>query len=155
MSLDMTRETTKVADEERFLVFRLGNLRFAMPLLKAKEVMAPKSTTPIPGVAKHIKGIFNLRGKVITLVDLRIKLALKPEPTKSESFIILDHDELSFGIIVDDVETVLLITKDQIEMADGHEKMQFDTNISSFAKVDNKLILIFDIENLIEELKPA
>src|SRR5438445_554245 len=140
MSLEITRETVKVANEERYLVFRLANLQFAMPLLKAKEVMAPKSTTSIPGVAKHIKGIFNLRGKVITLVDLKTKLSLKSETTKNESFIILDHDELSFGIIVDDVETVLLINKDQIEKADGKDMMTFDTNISSFAKVDDKLI---------------
>lgn len=140
-------------NEERFLVFLLGDSRFAMPLLSAKEVMAPKQTTIIPSATKIIKGILNLRGKIVTIIDLKTKLGIPAKSESSESsFIILDDEMYSYGIIVDAVETVLSISPNQIESIEEVSDKTKNTHAKRLAKVDDKLILILDIEDLVTDL---
>lgn len=140
-------------NEERFLVFLLGDSRFAMPLLSAKEVMAPKQTTMIPSTTKIIKGILNLRGKIVTIIDLKTKLGIPVKNESAESsFIILDDETYSYGIIVDAVETVLSISANQIESIEEVSDKSKNTHAKRLAKVDDKLILILDIEDLVTDL---
>jgi purine-binding chemotaxis protein CheW len=149
----MTETQNETFSEERFLVFLLGESRFAMPLLSAKEVMAPRKTISIPSSNKIIKGIINLRGTIITVIDLKCKLGLVSKKESDEaSFIILDDANFSYGIIVDAVETVLSIKSNQIEKMDATMDKTKSTHSTRLAKVEDKLILILDIEDLISDL---
>lgn len=150
----MEKQESSGNTEERFLVFKLGDSRFAMMLLAAKEVMAPRKTTPIPSSNKIINGILNLRGDVITIIDLKAKLGIttKPNNDSEASFIILDDNQYSYGIMVDAVETVLSIKNDQIEDISETMDKSKATHAKRLAKVDGKLILILDIEDLVADL---
>lgn len=149
----MEQVTRESISEERFLVFMLGESRFAMPLLSAKEVMAPRKTTSIPSAHKMITGILNLRGNVITIIDLKTKLGINQKAAGTETtFIILADEEYSYGITVDAVETVLSIKTNQIEELDESMDKSKTTHTKRLAKVDNKLILILDIDDLINDL---
>ena len=145
--------TEEVHSEERFLVFMLGDLRFAMSLLSAKEVTAPKKTTLIPSANRIITGVLNLRGRIVTVVDLKAKLEISSQNKSPEaSLIILDDDFYSYGIMVDDIETVLSIKKDQIEPLEDSIGISRNIHTKKFAKVDGKIILILDIEELVADL---
>lgn len=139
---------------ERFLVFNLGEAKYAMPLLLAKEVVAFRSITKLPAASKIIKGIINLRGKIITMIDLKSKIGLvsKDEGISAASFIILDNETYSYGIIVDSIETVISISPDQIEMLPVEGNSKSSNHTDRLAKVDKKLILILNIEELILDL---
>ncbi len=79
--------------ENRFLCFSLGNEHYAIPLLTVKEVIAPPETTPVPQTPAYFKGIMNLRGQVISVIDLRTKLGIKPLQSAENAVIICDSGE--------------------------------------------------------------
>lgn len=143
------------SDAARFLIFSLHNEQYAVPLLKVKEVIALTETTPVPYSPSHFKGIMNLRGQVISVIDLRTKLKMpKGEASPETAIIILDLSSLSLGIIVDSVESVLALNKDEVQPPPdvGTSDARYITGV---ARKDKKLILLLDIEKTlsVEDLK--
>ncbi|WP_372654190.1 chemotaxis protein CheW [Halobacteriovorax sp.] len=103
------------SDLQRFLEFSLGEEEYAIPLLSVREVISVPETTPIPKAPSHFLGIMNLRGQVISVVDMRTKLKIKPrENNAEESVIIVDLDGMNLGIVVDSINKVLAFTLKEI-----------------------------------------
>lgn len=137
---------TVVSESLRFLSFSLNSEQYALPLLKVKEVIAVTETTPVPYSPPYFKGIMNLRGQVISVIDLRMKLKMaKIENGAETAIIILDLAPLSLGVIVDSVESVLATTKEEIQPAPdvGTRETAYITGVT---RKDNRLVLILDIE---------
>lgn len=148
-------EGDSTTEASRFLIFSLCGEQYAVPLLKVKEVIALTETTPVPYSPSHFKGIMNLRGQVISVIDLRLKLKMPKGDTSSETaIIILDLSPLSLGIIVDSVESVLAVNRSEIQPPPdvGSSNTAY---IRGVAKKDKKLILLLDIERTlsVEDLK--
>ncbi|RYF11735.1 MAG: purine-binding chemotaxis protein CheW, partial [Deltaproteobacteria bacterium] len=93
--------------KERFLCFHLGHDAYAIPLLAVKEVIAISEITAVPQTPKHFLGIINLRGQVISVVDLRIKLALQAERGPETAIIICEMSHGPVGFVVDSIDSVL------------------------------------------------
>ena len=92
----------------RYLEFSLGGESYAVDLLKVREVITPPEMTPIPKAPAHVCGLMNLRGLVLTVVDLRKKLSVTPEKDVSQNaVIILDLGERIVGVVVDSIQKVL------------------------------------------------
>lgn len=131
---------------ERYLAFLLGKEHFAIPLLQVKEVIEMSSPTPIPQTPSYFKGIINLRGQVISIVDLRSKLELeKLEDGPKAAIIILDLEpNLYLGVVVDRISSVLAFSREDMSEAPEifSQKRKY---IKGVAKRDNRLVLIFDI----------
>lgn len=89
---------------QRYLTFRLAQEFFAIPLLQVKEVIAMPEVTPVPQTPPHFIGIMNLRGQVITVLDLRLKLGIKPQKGAETAVVIRDLADVSVGVVVDSVE---------------------------------------------------
>src|SRR4051812_41249332 len=94
-------------DQNRFLSFSLGNEEYGVPLLAVKEVIAMPEITPIPYTPSYFLGIMNLRGQVISVMDLRQKLGVKPSQSSETAVIICDLNSLSIGVVVDSINSVL------------------------------------------------
>lgn len=144
-----------VSETSRFLIFSLCNEQYAVPLLKVKEVIALTETTPVPYSPSHFKGIMNLRGQVISVIDLRLKLKMaRAEQTGETAIIILDLSPLSLGIIVDSVESVLAVNPEEIQPPPdvGTTNTAY---IHGVTRKDKRLILLLDIEKTlsVEDLK--
>jgi purine-binding chemotaxis protein CheW len=130
---------------ERYLAFSLKSEQYAIPLLEVKEVIGMTEATPIPGTPSYFRGIINLRGQVISVIDLRAKLQLvKPENGPETSIIILDLDQLCLGVIVDSINSVLALGPEDLSPApDGTDlKEQYLTGV---ARRDNRLTLLLDV----------
>lgn len=84
-------------DNLRYLCFNLGHEEFAIPLLSIKEVIGMPDVTPIPQSPPHFLGIMNLRGQVISILDLRQKLTIKPSNVEDPSVMILDLPNYKLG----------------------------------------------------------
>lgn len=139
----------------RFLSFSLNSEQYAVPLLKVKEVIALTETTPVPYAPAHFKGIMNLRGQVISVIDLRMKLKMpKVEASSETAIIILDLSPLALGVIVDSVESVLAVNREEIQPPPdvGGRDTAYITGV---ARKDKKLILVLDIERTlsVEDLR--
>jgi purine-binding chemotaxis protein CheW len=145
-----------ISEASRFLIFSLAGEQYAVPLLKVKEVIALTETTPVPYSPPYFKGIMNLRGQVISVIDLRAKLKMpKAEASSETAIIILDLSPLSLGIVVDSVESVLAVDAGEIQPPPEVGGGSNTNYIRGVTRKDKKLILLLDIEKTlsVEDLK--
>lgn len=130
---------------KRYLCFNLGKEEFALPLLTVKEVIGMPELTPIPQMPPHFLGMMNLRGNVITVLDLRNKMGIKPQPSDEQSVIILELGELHLGCVVDCVNSVMNLSDDQILEKPHMENTKSSNSIVGVIKKSESLILLLDI----------
>lgn len=125
---------------KKFMVFELDNKLFAAPLDQIKEVVALQDTTPVPEVPRYFKGIINLRGKIISILDLRTKLGIKETEVvlKKTSIIITEINNNQMGLIVDNVVEVAGINEEQIDRSSYKNK----DYITGVAKRENREITV-------------
>ena len=104
------QETESNTKEDRFLVFTIGEQDYAIEIHYVIEIIEPMPLTPIPFLPGCIKGIINVRGDVIPVMDVRMRFGLpEQEYTEHTCIINLDNDGVSLGLIVDEVQSVMRI----------------------------------------------
>ena len=129
----------------RYICFNLGNQEYGVPLLSIKEVLGLPEVTPIPQCPSYFLGIMNLRGKVISVMDLRIKIGLKPQNNTETSVMILDLGEQLLGVVVDKVNAVITINMKDITEAPKMEETKATDYIESVYRHNEQLILLISI----------
>jgi purine-binding chemotaxis protein CheW len=123
MSTSTSPATKPVAKPGRFLTFTLGNESYGLPVLNVREIIRICPITPVPKMPSHIKGVINLRGTVIAVVDLRAKFQLSTGDYGDRACIIVVQltgpagNKILMGAIVDAVEEVIQIAQETIEPA--------------------------------------
>src|SRR3989339_1004049 len=143
---------------KKYLTFSLNGERYGMLLSVVREIVGMYNITEVPNVPSYFKGLINLRGKIISVIDLKNKLNLlaTSSSAKMSSIIITQVNELTIGIIIDQVNDVIGLHKDQIETKiNAQSKINRDF-IAGIAKEANKqLILLLNFEKIlsIDELK--
>lgn len=149
-------KTREAEASNRYLAFSLCEEQYAIPLLEVKEVIAMTEATPIPYAPPYFKGIINLRGQVISVIDLRSKLKLtKSDPKSETSIIILDLAPLCLGVIVDSINSVLALSPEEMSPAPDMESSHPEQYLTGVARKDNRLTLLLDIRSTlsVEDLK--
>ena len=139
----------------RYLVVSLHQERYAIPLLKTKEVVQLGAVTPVPFTPRYFKGVMNLRGQVISIIDLRLKLQLpQVEPTMETAIVILDLFPICVGIIVDSADCVLPIAQSEISTLPASATTTRQDFITGVARREHELILLLDVDKIanIDEL---
>ena len=130
----------------RFLAFSLGQEDYAIPLLSVKEVIGVPEITPVPYTPPHFLGIMNLRGQVISVLDLRMKFNVTKKATNAEtSIIICDLFPLNLGIVVDSINSVLTLNADEIKERPHIQSSKSSDYIMGVANVNNQLTLLLDV----------
>lgn len=141
-------ESNNGSDKSKYLVFDLNGENYGIPLYSVKEVIGITEITTIPNVPSFFKGLVNLRGKIISIIDLRSKLKL-PEikfEDKKTTIIIVEISGVMIGTIVDDVKAVANFEKTQIENNIDLQGQVGRDFITGVAKTDEKgLTLLLDI----------
>ncbi len=138
------------ADGNQFLTFTLGSEEYGIEILKVQEIKGYSAFTPIPNAPAYIKGVMNLRGTVVPVVDLRAKFAMSEnEYNQFTVVIVVTVGTRVFGLVVDAVSDVLNIPGEAIE-ATPHLGAGVDTSfMTGMAKSGDKLIALLDIDKLI------
>lgn len=154
----MNEEMNTVLDEleedtqkGKFLTFSLGEEFYGIDIMYVTEIVGIQPITVVPELPDFIKGIINLRGKIIPVMDARLKFKKEPKDYNDRTcIIVIDVLELSIGIIVDAVSEVLNISDDNIvpppNLNSGGRKY-----IKSVGKSDKHVTLILDCEKLLDE----
>lgn len=133
----------------RYLCFSMDKKRFATPLLSVKEVVGNQEATPIPHTPPYFRGVINLRGTVISIIDLRSRLKIAPCASGSETTImILDVGQTPVGVVVDSVDCVSVYEKNDIEPAPSADFGLRADFLSGVAKSENSLTLILNLSAL-------
>lgn len=141
------------SQRRKYLVFKLGNEKFGVELSSVKEVIGLTEITEVPQVPSYFQGLINLRGKIISVIDLRKKMGLLAadyEPKKT-SIIITEIQSVVLGVVVDDVEEVASYQKElQIEESIDVQGKISQEYLQGVAKTDdNKLVLLMNINQIL------
>jgi len=141
-----------LAKEGKYLTFFLGKEEYGVEILEVREIIGLMEITQVPQVPDYVKGVINLRGKVIPVIDIRLKFSMESIAYTTETcIIVLNVKEILMGIIVDTVSEVLDVSEKDIEPAPSFgSKLQTDF-ILGMAKVDGKVKILLDIAKVLTE----
>ena len=137
-------------ERNEFLTFALGNEAYGIEILKVQEIRGYEAVTGIPNAPAFLKGVINLRGTIVPIIDLRIKLNFpNVEYTKFTVVIILNVAARVVGIVVDSVSDVITLQPGQMKPAPDFSAA-FDTEyIMGLGTVDSRTLILMDIEKLV------
>jgi purine-binding chemotaxis protein CheW len=137
-------------DGSQYLTFTLGDEEYGVDILKVQEIKGYSAITPIPNTPPYIKGVMNLRGTIIPVVDLRTKFAMAGTAyTRFTVIIVVAVGTKVVGLVVDAVSDVLNIPQADVQPAPDFG-CQADTRfINGMAKAGDKLIVLLDIDKVL------
>lgn len=144
-----------VADREgKYLTFSLDNEEYGIGILKIKEIIGMMPITPVPQTPEYMKGVFNLRGKVIPVVDLRLRFGMEAtDYTERTCIIVVEMDGVSgtvqIGIVVDAVSEVLNIKGEEIEDTPTFGTKLNTDYILGMAKIEGGVKILLDIDRVL------
>jgi purine-binding chemotaxis protein CheW len=143
----MATVRNQVAVEE-FLTFNLGGEEYAIDILQVQEIRALESVTRIANAPSFIKGVINLRGTIVPIVDLRVKFGMTDTASRSPVVIILSIAGRVIGVVVDAVSDVVGLTAEQIRPAPEVGSAIASGFIRGLAPLDARMLILVDIERL-------
>lgn len=136
----------------RFLMFSLDKEDYGLEIKFVKEIVGIQNVTEIPDLPIYIKGIINLRGKIIPVMDVRIRFKKEPvEYNDRTCVIVIDIDDISIGLIVDSVSEVITILDENIVDPPKLNKTYNNRYINKIGKVGNDVKLLIDCKKLLTE----
>ena len=148
MSLDIS-----YSEGTRLITFILGEEKYGLDILKVRELISfPEGLTRIPGMPDYIIGMFNLRGLVIPVMDLREKFKMSSEEVHEFSVIIIvEVDNKNIGLTVDSVSDVIFVKEENIQETTDLA-VNVDTNfIKGVAKTKDEMVILLDIDFLLSK----
>jgi purine-binding chemotaxis protein CheW len=150
--LTATPATAAVAKTStQYVGFVLADQEYAFRIDHIREIVIPERVTRLPQVASYVEGCSNLRGTIIPMINLRVLLGLEAKPRDAQTrTIVAQVGKKIVGCTVDDVTQVLRISSDQIQSASTVLGTGQASYISGLAKVDTRLIILLEIEQLLD-----
>lgn len=152
-------EETKVVERDttQYVVIRLGNEKFGVDIKHIDNIVRMQTITRVPKVQEYIKGVINLRGEVVPVMSIRIKMHLpEDEITKATRIIILKLEQYgTIGILVDEVVEVVTIDNTLVEKITYDMNDETEVFISGIGKNDNELISLLDFNLVMQEKENA
>jgi purine-binding chemotaxis protein CheW len=138
----------------KYLTFQLANEEFGVRVLKVREIMGVQEITAVPQTPPHVKGVINLRGKVIPVIDLRLKFGLAAADYGQRTCIIVtqvqgDSGPILMGVVVDGVSEVLNLTAAEIEDTPDFGEDAAGNYLLGMAKVKGKVKILLDIDQVL------
>jgi len=154
--MEALAEKKGLEHEGEYLTFVLAKEEYGIEILRVREIIGLMDITTVPQTPDYMKGVINLRGKVIPVIDLRLKFSMQEEVHTQETCVIVaEVNNTSIGIIVDSVSEVMNIKGGEIEETPSFGQ-GIDTDfIMGMGKVKEKIIILLDIEEVLssEELE--
>ena len=148
-------------EDNKYLIFNLGKEIYGIPILKIKNIERKMDITPVPRTPGFVKGITNLRGKIIPVIDLKNKFGIGVTDVTDRTCVIIvdirtESGLQTNGLMVDSVSEVVDISDGYIEPVpqtkDNEEDQEF---MSGIGKVKDRVIILLDIQKILEISEPA
>jgi purine-binding chemotaxis protein CheW len=144
----------------KYLIFQLGKEEFGASVLTVREIMGVQDITAVPHTPAYVKGVINLRGKVIPVIDLRLKFGMAELAYTRQTCIVVVQMHVSgtlvlMGLLVDEVAEVLTLSETDIEDAPDFGRGVATDYLLGLAKIKGKVKILLDIDQVLDagELK--
>lgn len=137
------------ADTEDFVTFTIADQLFGIPVLKVQDVLSSHNITRIPLAPPEIAGSLNLRGRIVTAMDVRLRLGLKRREGGSSMSIVAEHDGELYSLMVDAVGEVLALKSSAWERNPPTLEQKFREYSLGIYRLDKKLLVVLDVKRLL------
>ena len=147
--MQASRASAVVAQTHEFLAFRLGAEEYGIDILKVQEIRGYERPTVIANAPNFIKGVINLRGVIVPIIDMRIKFKL--EQVNYDTFtvvIVLNIGSQVVGMVVDGVSDVITLTPEQLHPAPEFSSAIGSDHVLAIGSVQDRMLILLDIEKL-------
>jgi purine-binding chemotaxis protein CheW len=137
-----------------YVTVTIGNQLFGLPISRVQDVFVPGRLTPVPLAADEIAGVLNLRGRIVTAVDMRRRLGLpKREGNEATMAVGIELNDESYGLVIDSVGEVLKLDESSREPVPVNLDSRLAQVASAIHRLDGMLLVILDVERLLD-VKP-
>lgn len=139
-----------VADTEDFVTFTIAEQLFGIPVLKVQDVLSAHNITRIPLAPPEIAGSLNLRGRIVTAMDVRLRLGLPPREGSTSMSIVAEHEGELYSLMVDSVGEVLALKGADWERNPPTLDPKFREYSLGIYRLDDKLLVVLDVNRLLD-----
>lgn len=150
----MSEEMIDAENESKdYLTMNIAGQRFGIPVLQVQDVLREQKVTRVPLAAKEVAGSLNLRGRIVTAIDVRKRLNLPAKDDKSPSMsVVVEHEDELFSLIIDSVGDVLRIENKYYEKNPGTLDPAWRDISTGIYQLEEELMVIMDVSKLLENV---
>ncbi len=147
---DLEDDENEDTQEGKYLSFRIGGEVYGIEIRHVTEIVGIQKITEVPDMPQYMKGVINLRGNVIPVVDVRLRFHMQPREYDDRTcVIVVNINEASIGLVVDAVKEVISIMPDQISPAPSVSKGEVTRYIKGIGRFDGEVIILLAIDELL------
>jgi len=132
-----------------FVTARIGGQLFGIPVLAVRDILGPQRLTSIPLAAGEIAGALNLRGRIVTAIDLRRRLGLDPADRRKSMSVVVEHDGELYSLLIDEVGEVLSAPADAFERNPPTLEPRWREVSVGIVRLDDQLLVVLDVDRLL------
>ena len=142
---------TDLEKTEEFVTFKIAEQLFGIPVLQIQDVLSSYKITRIPLAPPEITGSLNLRGRVVTAIDLRLRLGLPTRPADADSMsIVAENEGQLYSLMVDSVGEVLALSRSAYERNPPTLDVRFRAFSEGIYRLDDQLLVVLDVNRLLD-----
>jgi purine-binding chemotaxis protein CheW len=130
---------------QQLVVFALGNEEYALPIQQVQEIIRYSEPRAVSSADPWIRGVISLRGKIVPVFDLGLRIGVHAEPGEDQKIVIIETAAGTAGVVVDEVEEVLTVGAEQLDEIPGAG----DDAIDAIAKIDDRLVVLLNPDRLL------
>ena len=154
MAAENTKESQPVkaiAKEGKYLTFALGKEEYGLEILQVREIIGLMDITPVPQVPDYVRGVINLRGEIIPIIDLKKNFhQADTEIFPASRIVVVMLNEKRCGILVDEVKQVVKVNREFISYTTDDLSLNYSKMVESVSRHDEHLILNLDLEQIVD-----
>lgn len=137
--------------DNKYVIFKLGKEYYGIPINKVTYIEKMQEFTRIPNGEKYLKGVINLRGEVIPLIDLRLKFNMETKEIDNDSrIIVVSEEDNVVGLMVDSSSEVIEIDKDNIDNPPISTQNEYLSYIYGIGKTKDRLVMLLELSKILE-----
>ena len=150
--LDETMENFEDTQKGKFLTFSVGREAYGIEIKFVTEIIGIQDITEVPELPNYVKGIINLRGKIIPVIDVRLRFKKQPKEYNDRTcIVVIEIKDISIGLIVDNVAEVINIDDNNIVPPPDIKTGFHNRYVRGIGKVGNEVKLLLDCDKLLNE----
>lgn len=150
----MSQDDTMSSKNKDFLTVSIADQRFGIPVLQVQDVLREQKVTKIPLAPPEVSGSLNLRGRIVTAINVRKKLNLprNSDDTSTSMSVVVEHEDELFSLVIDSVGDVLSLDHDLFEKNPSTLDPAWRDISTGIYQLDNELLVIMDVSKLLENV---
>ena len=137
-------------DNGEYITAMIGRQLFGMPIDQVHDVFLPQNMTPVPQARSEVAGVLNLRGRIVTAIDMRRRLGLPPRTGDGTPMAVgIEYKNESYGLIIDQVGEVMRIAQESIEPSPANLDARWREIASGVCRLEGQLMVLLDVERIV------